>query len=169
MTSKFETELQEVYQIIGSVNSSHDQARTVRHTQTYKISRIGTAFKESFGAKDWKRGTIPCDYSELNYINTHHSRSLATDVCREIDFIKNRMGLSILFVNNSNVVYDICAQMTIFHNHDLIDVGIGITPVQSFADKISREMLCFEQFVWDLEQRGVSNIDIPVLILGITA
>lgn len=27
----------------------------------------------------------------------------------------------------------------------------------------------FEQFVWDLEARGVSNIDIPVLILGIAA
>ena len=25
----------------------------------------------------------------------------------------------------------------------------------------------FEQFVWDLERRGVSDIDIPVLILGI--
>jgi hypothetical protein len=25
----------------------------------------------------------------------------------------------------------------------------------------------FEQFAWDLEIRGVSNIDIPVLILGI--
>jgi len=27
----------------------------------------------------------------------------------------------------------------------------------------------FEQFAWDLEQRGTSNIDIPVLILGIDA
>ena len=27
----------------------------------------------------------------------------------------------------------------------------------------------FEQFVWDLEQRGVCNIDIPVLILGVAA
>ena len=26
----------------------------------------------------------------------------------------------------------------------------------------------FEQFVWDLEHRGISNIDIPVLIIGIT-
>jgi hypothetical protein len=25
----------------------------------------------------------------------------------------------------------------------------------------------FEQFVWDLKQRGVADIDIPVLILGI--
>jgi hypothetical protein len=27
----------------------------------------------------------------------------------------------------------------------------------------------FEQFVWDLEARGVSNIDIPVLVLGVAA
>jgi len=26
----------------------------------------------------------------------------------------------------------------------------------------------FEQFVWDLETRGVSDIDIPVLILGVS-
>ena len=25
----------------------------------------------------------------------------------------------------------------------------------------------FEQFAWDLEKRGVADIDIPVLILGI--
>jgi hypothetical protein len=25
------------------------------------------------------------------------------------------------------------------------------------------------QFVWDLEHRGVADIDIPVLILGVTA
>jgi hypothetical protein len=27
----------------------------------------------------------------------------------------------------------------------------------------------FEQFVWDLKTRGIGNIDIPVLILGIDA
>jgi hypothetical protein len=25
----------------------------------------------------------------------------------------------------------------------------------------------FEQFVWDLEQRGTSNIDVPVFVLGV--
>jgi hypothetical protein len=30
-----------------------------------------------------------------------------------------------------------------------------------------RSFIVFEQFVWDLEQRGVSNIDIPVMILGV--
>jgi hypothetical protein len=27
----------------------------------------------------------------------------------------------------------------------------------------------FEQFVWDLEARGVADIDIPVMIIGIAA
>jgi hypothetical protein len=27
----------------------------------------------------------------------------------------------------------------------------------------------FEQFVWDLEARGVPDIDIPVLVLGVVA
>lgn len=27
----------------------------------------------------------------------------------------------------------------------------------------------FERFVWDLETRGVANIDIPVFVLGVAA
>ncbi|EQD57409.1 Restriction endonuclease, type II, BglII, partial [mine drainage metagenome] len=27
----------------------------------------------------------------------------------------------------------------------------------------------YEQFLWDLEKRGVSNIDVPVLVIGIDA
>jgi hypothetical protein len=34
---------------------------------------------------------------------------------------------------------------------------------------MSSEVSYFEQFVWDLEQRGTSNIDVPVLIIGIDA
>jgi hypothetical protein len=51
----------------------------------------------------------------------------------------------------------------------VIDAGIEIVPVKSFADEMSTGVSYFEQFVWDLEARGVSNIDIPVLVLGITA
>jgi len=51
----------------------------------------------------------------------------------------------------------------------VIDAGVVIAPVEDFANRMSVGVSCFEQFVWDLEQRGVSNIDIPVLILGIAA
>ncbi len=62
------------------------------------------------------------------------------------------------------VVYNVCAKMTIFRNLNVIDAGIEIVPVKSFADEMSTGVSYFEQFVWDLETRGVSNIDIPVLV-----
>ena len=46
---------------------------------------------------------------------------------------------------------------------------VEIVPLKAFADDMSTGVSYFEQFVWDLEQRGIADIDIPVLILGITA
>ncbi len=57
--------------------------------------------------------------------------------------------------------------MTIFRNLGYIDCGVEIVPVKAFADEMSSGVSYFEQFVWDLKARGVADIDIPVLILGI--
>ena len=57
--------------------------------------------------------------------------------------------------------------MTIFRNFGHIDTGIEIVPIKEFAEQMSTGVSYFEQFVWDLEQRGVANIDVPVLIIGI--
>jgi hypothetical protein len=65
------------------------------------------------------------------------------------------------------MVYNVCAKMTIFNKLGFIDTGIEIVPIKKFADQMSTGVSYFEQFVWDLEHRGISNIDIPVLILGI--
>ena len=86
---------------------------------------------------------------------------------REIDFLKERLGIEVQFGKYAFMVYNVCAKMTIFRNLEYIDAGIEIVPVKSFADDMSTGVSYFEQFVWDLEQRGVADIDIPVLILGI--
>ncbi len=65
------------------------------------------------------------------------------------------------------MVYNVAAKMTIFRNLGYIDCGIEMVPVRSFALEMSSGVSYFEQFVWDLESRGVADIDIPVLILGI--
>jgi hypothetical protein len=65
------------------------------------------------------------------------------------------------------MVYNVCAKMTIFRNLGHIDCGVEIVPVKAFADEMSSGVSYFEQFVWDLKARGVADIDIPVLILGI--
>ncbi len=84
-----------------------------------------------------------------------------------MDFIKNRLGVEVQLGKYAFMVYNVCAKMTIFRNLDVIDTGIEIVPVKSFADEMSTGVSYFEQFVWDLEKRGVANIDVPVLILGV--
>ena len=59
--------------------------------------------------------------------------------------------------------------MTIFHKMGVIDTGIEIVPIKQFADQMSTGVSYFEQFIWDLEARGTSDIDVPVMILGIDA
>lgn len=86
-----------------------------------------------------------------------------------MDFVKDRLGVEVQFGKYSFMVYNVCAKMTIFRNLDIIDCGIEIVPVKSLALEMSSGVSYFEQFVWDLENRGVADIDVPVLIIGIDA
>jgi hypothetical protein len=67
------------------------------------------------------------------------------------------------------MVYNVCAKTNIFHKLGHINAGVEIVPIKRFADQMSTGVSYFEQFVWDLQHRGVSDIDIPVLIIGIDA
>ena len=87
---------------------------------------------------------------------------------REMDFVRDRVGVEVQFGKYAFMVYNVCAKMTIFHNEGVIDVGVEIVPLKELASEMSTGVSYFEQLVWDLEHRGVSDIDIPVLILGIT-
>jgi hypothetical protein len=84
-----------------------------------------------------------------------------------MDFVKDKLGVEIQFGKYAFMVYNVCAKMTIFHNLGYINTGVEVVPVKNFADEMSTGVSYYEQFIWDLEKRGVSNIDVPVLILGI--
>ncbi|HIW77734.1 MAG TPA: hypothetical protein H9874_01120, partial [Candidatus Bilophila faecipullorum] len=88
---------------------------------------------------------------------------------RDMDFLKEgvKLGVEVQFGKYAFMVYNVCAKMTIFSNLGKIDTGIEIVPVKHLADEMSTGVSYFEQFAWDLTKRGTSNIDIPVLILGI--
>ena len=65
------------------------------------------------------------------------------------------------------MVYNVCAKMIIFNKMGFIDSGIEIVPMKQFADDMSTGVSYFEQIAWDLDHRGASDINIPVLIVGI--
>jgi hypothetical protein len=86
-----------------------------------------------------------------------------------MDFVKRKLGIEVQLGKYSFMVYNVAAKMTIFKNLGYIDTGIEIVPVKALADEMSSGVSYFEQLVWDLENRGEADIDIPVMIIGIDA
>ena len=174
MESEFHTELQEIEHAIAAVSASThkkkvSKEKTMRGRILYKPGSLNKAFKAEFEKHDWHAQKVPCDYPTNFYIPDYKPAALSRGAFREMDFVKNRIGVEVQFGKYAFMVYNVSAKMTIFHKMDFIDVGVEIVPLKEFADEMSTGVSYFEQFVWDLEHRGVADIDIPVLILGIAA
>lgn len=87
---------------------------------------------------------------------------------RELDFLKEKVGVEIQFGKYAFLTYDIIAKMIIFKNHGMIQYGIEVCPTASMLPFMSSGIGAFEQVRWDLEHRGfVSGFDVPVLLLGV--
>jgi hypothetical protein len=173
--SQYPNELAEVKEVIEQVDSisckqKESQEKTKIGRLLYSLIELNKAFKNGFAAKsDWKSYRIPCEYPTKYYVSGYQPSENSKTAYREMDFMKNRVGIEVQFGKYAFMVYNVCAKMTIFQKKSIINVGIEIVPVKEFAHQMSSGVSYFEQFVWDLEQRGVSNIDIPVLILGVAA
>lgn len=103
----------------------------------------------------------------LRPFDDNECRSDIEGAYRFIDFVKDGLSVEVMFDWPPPMVCSVCAKMTIFHNLGHINCGIEVVPVKALSLKMSSGVSYFEQFVWDLRQRGVADIDIPVLILGI--
>lgn len=161
-------ELDEVKEIIFSVVGSRlktkiSKEKTMKGRALYNPKALNREFKRLFEERDWKTGR-----SARIQVKT-----FVSEICkehkgfREMDAIKNGVGVEVQFGKYAFMVYNVAAKMTIFSNKGLIDSGIEIVPMLSLASEMSTGVSYFEQIKTDLELRGVSNIDVPVLILGI--
>ena len=84
-----------------------------------------------------------------------------------MDFVKKRLRVEVQFGKYAFITYNVSAKMTIFHNRNVIDIGVEIVPMKNMADQMSTGVSYFEQIKWDLENREVADIDIPVIVMGI--
>ncbi len=169
---KYAKELDEVKQILGRVDTKkHKTKRSEEKTMLDKVlyspRSLNVAISNGFLGMGWEKKRVSCDYPKQYYCQEYEPPKVSKGAFREMDFIKNKLGVEVQFGKYSFMVYNVCAKMTIFHNMGFIDAGIEIVPVKELAEDMSSGVSYFEQFVWDLDQRGVSNIDIPVLILGV--
>ncbi|MGA7192385.1 MAG: BglII/BstYI family type II restriction endonuclease [Anaerolineales bacterium] len=169
---KYQKELDEVKKILIRIDAKkhktkRSEEKTMRGKILYSPRSLNKEISEKFLELEWEKKRVLCDYPTQYYSEEYKPPQVSKSAFREMDFIKNKLGVEVQFSKHPLPVYSDCAKMTIFHNMGFIDVGIEIVPVKELAEDMSSGVSYFEQFVWDLEQRGVSDIDIPVLILGV--
>lgn len=170
---KYPDLLKEVEQAISAVKASEhitktSKEKTMPGKMLYNPMSLNKAFKAAFGQRGWKSVRVKCDYPTAYYVEGYKPGVANRGAFREMDFVKERLGVEVQFGKYAFMVYNVCAKMTIFKKLSFIDTGIEIVPMRDFASLMSTGVSYFEQFVWDLENRGLADIDVPVLILGIT-
>jgi hypothetical protein len=173
--SQYPDLLSEIGHAISSINEEEHKTKeskevTMPGMMLYSPSSINSAFKLAFNQiGDWKPVRVKAEYSVKYYNQGYNPAPMNKGAFREMDFVKGKLGVEVQFGKYAFMVYNVCAKMTIFKNLGHILAGVEIVPMKAFVEEMSSGVSYFEQFVWDLEQRGESNIDIPVLILGIAA
>ena len=172
---KYSTHLAEIEDVIAQVNASElktkeSEEKTMPGQLLYSPPLLNKAFDREFLSRGWdKNKRVPCDYPTQFYVDGYKPPKLRRGAFRAMDFLKGGLGVEVQLGKYSFMVYNVCAKMTIFHKLGFLDTGIEIVPMKEFANEMSSGVSYFEQFVWDLEHRGVADIDIPVLVLGICA
>lgn len=167
--------LGEIKEAITSINEEEHKSKeskeiTMPGQMLYSPSSLNKAFKADFARiGGWKPVRVKAEYSVEYYHDGYKAAAMNRGAFREMDFVKEKLGVEVQFGKYAFMVYNVCAKMTIFQKLGHIAAGVEIVPVKAFVEQMSTGVSYFEQFVWDLEARGVSNIDIPVLILGIVA
>lgn len=167
IVSNFKREYDEVLKIIDALDASKcktkvSKEKTMPGRILYSPIELNKEFKRLFKAKDWEKVRIKVSTGvpELGATYKHVG-------FREMDFVKNKLGVEVQLGKYAFMVYNVAAKMTIFSRQTKIRAGIEIVPMLSLANHMSSGVSYFEQMKTDLEMRGTSNIDIPVLIIGI--
>jgi hypothetical protein len=177
--SKFPNLYDEIKSVIHAVDAEKlktkvSDEKTSKGKLLYSPPLLNKEFKKYFKELGWGSHKQPCQYPTEFYSTEYKDRNAkntksfkSKNAFREMDFVKDKLGVEVQFGKYSFMVYNVCAKMTIFNKFGIIDTGVEIVPVKQLVSEMSTGVSYFEQFIWDLKHRGIADIDIPVLIIGI--
>lgn len=160
--------LKEVEEIILRINAESCRLKQPQGREAKKLKRIGGAY---FYSPPHLNALFDLQFHKYGWdlkprIRTHDQ---SRDGYREMDFLKEKLGVEVQIGKYAFLTYDIVAKMVIFRNLGVIDCGIEICPMNSMLPHLSSGIGSFEQVVWDLKYRGAMDRDVPVLLLGFEA
>lgn len=154
---KHTAELREVVNAIRSVNASKmktkiSKEKTMKGVRLFSPIALNKAILDNYLYKrGWEKPKIELDESH-SFI--------------EADGVKNDVGLEIQFGKYAFLGWDIFGKMPIFAKNKDYKVGIEVVASKTLQGEMSTGVGSFTHIVNILKRRGVSNVDIPILILG---
>ena len=131
------------------------------------LSPLGWTTPTTKGKKGFIEPKLYWDSVENTFHDEIGEKLKSEKEFREMDGIKNKVGLEIQFGKYAFMGYDIFSKMPIFAKRGLIDCGVELVAMQSLMKNMSTGVSSFHQIVMDMKARGVADIDIPTLIIGI--
>jgi hypothetical protein len=129
VSRKYASEYSEIVKIINRIDCANHRTKVSREKTMpgkllYKPSSLNKAFKQQFQGLGWDTDTrVRCEYSDAYYTEQYIPSETGISAFREMDFIKNRLGVEVQFGKYAFMVYNVCAKMTIFHNLGLTQVA----------------------------------------------
>jgi hypothetical protein len=158
--------LKDIEKVISSIDAESCRLKEPKDKEKARAKRAGVTLfyspRHLNALFDWYFFQLGWDIKPR--IKTH---DVGRTGYREMDFLKDRVGVEVQMGKYSFLVYDMVAKLVIFRNLGIIECGCEICPMASMLPQMSSGIGAFEQVVWDLEARGVADIDVPVLVLGI--
>ena len=164
---KHRQELQEVFDAIKELDASlcltkESAEKTMKGELLFSPRDMNEYLKLALHKKSW---TAKADGKKKTFAEPRHA--FGGGRFREMDGMKNKVGLEIQFGKYAFMGYDIFSKMIIFKNLGYIECGIEVVPAEELAKQMSTGVSYFNQLLVDFENRGESNIDIPVFVIGI--
>lgn len=166
----FPKELAEIIEAIENLDvttclSKESREKTMKGKLLFSPRDMNDRLKTTLHAKGW---TKKVKGKRKKYSEPRHT--FGKGRFREMDGIKNSVGLEIQFGKYAFMGYDIFSKMVIFNKLGYIKCGIEMVPSNGLVKQMSTGVSSFEQLLVDFQYRGESNIDIPVfaISLGLT-
>lgn len=165
---KHSKELKDVFGAIKALDADlcltkESKEKTKKGQILFSPVDMNNQLKSAFYKKGWTAKAQ--DGKKKKFVEPRHA--FGKGRFREMDGIKNKVGLEIQFGKYAFMGYDIFSKMIIFKKLGYIECGIEVVPSSELVKQMSTGVSSFDQLLVDFENRGESNIDIPVFIISI--
>ena len=161
------TELEEIKLVIKNTDAKKHRTKTskeitMKGKKLYAPKKLNIEMKEEFEKLGWKAHKISVTTKVKNPPYKEKFKG-----SREVDFLKNKVGVEVQFGKYAFMAYDMFSKMPIFHKQGLIDCGVEIVPMQTMMKEMSTGVSSYQQILCDFDLRGEADIDIPTVVIGI--